>query len=60
MLRRTNYDLIPSSEITSESVYHERRALMKLGASAAILGMTPLMAAFGIREIQKCVRTDIV
>lgn len=50
MLRRTNYDLIPSSEITSESVYHERRALMKLGASAAILGMTPLMAALGFEK----------
>ena len=50
MLRRTNYDLIPSSEITSESIYHERRALMKLGTSAAMLGMTPLMAALGFEK----------
>lgn len=50
MLRGYNYDLIPSSEITSESVYHERRALMKLGASAALLGMTPLMAALGYQK----------
>jgi len=50
MLRRDNYDLIPSSEITSEAVYHERRALMKLGASAALLGALPLMAALGFEK----------
>lgn len=50
MLRRDNYDLIPSSEITSEAVYHERRALMKLGASAALLGASPLMAALGFEK----------
>lgn len=50
MLRRTNYDLIPSSEITFESIYHERRALMKLGASAALLGASPLMAALGFEK----------
>lgn len=50
MLIRNNYDVLSSSEITSESVYHERRALMKLGASAALLGMTPLMAALGYEK----------
>lgn len=50
MLRRDNYDLIPSSEITSEAVYHERRSLMKLGASAALLGASPLMAALGFEK----------
>jgi len=50
MLRRDNYDLIPSSEMTSEAVYHERRALMKLGASAALLGVSPLMAALGFEK----------
>jgi len=50
MLRRYNYDLIPSSEITSEAVYQERRALMKLGASAALLGASPLMAALGFEK----------
>ncbi len=50
MLRRDNYDLIPSSEITSEAVYHERRALMKLGASVALLGASPLMAALGFEK----------
>ncbi|AFV96585.1 MULTISPECIES: protein-methionine-sulfoxide reductase catalytic subunit MsrP [unclassified Sulfuricurvum] len=50
MLRRHNYDLIPSSEITSESLYHERRAFMKLGASAALLGTSPLMAALGFEK----------
>ncbi|ADR32975.1 oxidoreductase molybdopterin binding protein [Sulfuricurvum kujiense DSM 16994] len=50
MLRRDNYDLIHSSEITSEAVYHERRALMKLGASAALLGASPLMAALGFEK----------
>lgn len=50
MLRRDNYDLIPSSEITSEAVYHERRALMKLGVSAALLGASPLMAALGFEK----------
>lgn len=50
MLRRTNYDLIPSSEITSESIYHERRTLMKLGASVALLGTSPLMAALGFEK----------
>lgn len=50
MLRQRNYDLIPSSEITSESIYHERRALMKLGASAALLSASPLMAALGFEK----------
>ncbi|MDD2265543.1 protein-methionine-sulfoxide reductase catalytic subunit MsrP [Sulfuricurvum sp.] len=50
MLRRTNYDVIPSSEITSEQVYRERRELMKLGAAAALLGTSPLMAALGYEK----------
>ena len=50
MLRRTNYDEIPSSEITSESIYRERRELMKLGAAAALLGASPLMAALGYEK----------
>ncbi|HZF71292.1 protein-methionine-sulfoxide reductase catalytic subunit MsrP [Sulfuricurvum sp.] len=50
MLRRTNYDGIPSSEITSEQVYRERRELMKLGAAAALLGTSPLMAALGYEK----------
>ncbi|MDD2951090.1 MAG: protein-methionine-sulfoxide reductase catalytic subunit MsrP [Sulfuricurvum sp.] len=50
MLRRTNYDEIPSSEITSESIYRERRELMKLGAAAALLGTSPLMAALGYEK----------
>jgi len=50
MLRRTNYDEIPSSEITSEQVYRERRELMKLGVAAALLGTSPLMAALGYEK----------
>lgn len=50
MLRRTNYDVIPSSEITSEQVYRERRELMKLGASVALLGTSPLIAALGFEK----------
>lgn len=46
MLTRHNYsDLIPSSQITSESIYSERRSLMKLAASAVALAGTPLFAA---------------
>ena len=46
MLTRHNYpDLIPSSQITSESIYIQRRALMKLAASAVVLAGTPLFAA---------------
>lgn len=46
MLTRRNYsDLIPSSQITSESIYYERRSLMKLAASAVALAGTPLFAA---------------
>ena len=50
MLSRNNYALIPSSQITSESVYHERRAWMKLAASAAVLAASPLSAAFGYQK----------
>lgn len=46
MLTRRNYsDLIPSSQITSESIYSERRFLMKLTASAVALAGSPLFAA---------------
>ncbi|MDP2077467.1 MAG: protein-methionine-sulfoxide reductase catalytic subunit MsrP [Sulfuricurvum sp.] len=46
MLTRHNYsDLIPSNQITSESIYSERRALMKLAASTVALVGTPLFAA---------------
>lgn len=47
MLIRQDYAYLPSSEITSESVYQERRALMKLAASAAVLAGSPLLAALG-------------
>lgn len=47
MLIRTNYDAIPSSQITSESVYRERRELMKLAASTVVLAASPLSAALG-------------
>jgi len=51
MLIRNNYDLISSSEITSESVYHERRALMKLTVSATVLTMaSPLSAALAFQK----------
>jgi len=45
MLSRNNYNVISSSQITSESIYHERRLLMKLAASAAVLAASPLSAA---------------
>ena len=46
MLTRQNYpNLIPSSQITPEGVYKERRELMKLAASAVALAGTPLFAA---------------
>lgn len=47
MLSRNNYGSISSSQITSESVYYERRMLMKLGASAAVLAASPLSATLG-------------
>ncbi|MDD5716411.1 MAG: protein-methionine-sulfoxide reductase catalytic subunit MsrP [Sulfuricurvum sp.] len=53
MLRRNNYGLIPSSEITSESLYQERRAFMKLGASAALMGSVPLMAALDFEKSKR-------
>jgi sulfoxide reductase catalytic subunit YedY len=46
MLTRQNYPIaIPSSQITPEGVYKERRELMKLAASAVALAGTPLFAA---------------
>ena len=46
MLSRVNYsEPLASSQITPENVFHERRALMKLAASAAALAATPLSAA---------------
>ncbi|HQS66542.1 MAG TPA: protein-methionine-sulfoxide reductase catalytic subunit MsrP [Sulfuricurvum sp.] len=46
MLIRHNYTkTIPSNEITPESVYKERRELMKLAASAVALAATPLFGA---------------
>lgn len=51
MLIRRDYDPIPSSQITPESIYHERRSLMKLTASAAVLAASsPLMGAFEFRK----------
>jgi sulfoxide reductase catalytic subunit YedY len=45
MLIRKNYHQIGSSEITDESIYYQRRDLMKLAASAVALAGTPLFAA---------------
>lgn len=45
MLIRKHYDSIASSQITSESIYHERRLLMKLSASAVVLASSPIAAA---------------
>ena len=46
MLTRHNYsNVIPSSQITSESIYNERRSLMKLAASTVVLAGSPLFAA---------------
>ncbi|MDD5212560.1 MAG: protein-methionine-sulfoxide reductase catalytic subunit MsrP, partial [Sulfuricurvum sp.] len=51
MLTRHNYPaLIPSSQITSESIYSERRSLMKLAASAVALAGTPLFAALSFER----------
>lgn len=50
MLIRKDYDRIPSSQITSEPVYHDRRALMKLAASTAVLAASPLLAALDYRK----------
>ncbi|MGD9971122.1 MAG: protein-methionine-sulfoxide reductase catalytic subunit MsrP [Sulfuricurvum sp.] len=50
MLIRRNYDSVASSEITSESLYNERRQLMKLGAAAAVLAASPLSAALGYQK----------
>ena len=47
MLIRTDYTAVPFSEITDESVYKERREMMKLAASAALLAGSPLLAALG-------------
>ncbi|MDP1784812.1 MAG: molybdopterin-dependent oxidoreductase, partial [Sulfuricurvum sp.] len=54
MLTRHNYpELIPSSQITSESVYRERRELMKLAVSAVALAGTPLFAALSYEREKK-------
>lgn len=50
MLIRKDYDAIPSSHITSEAIFHDRRALMKLTASAAVLAASPLSAALGYQK----------
>ncbi len=51
MLTRHNYkETIPSSQITSESIYNERRSLMKLAASAVALAGTPLFAALSFER----------
>ena len=51
MLTRDNYkETIPSSQITSESIYAERRSLMKLAASAVALAGTPLFAALSFER----------
>jgi sulfoxide reductase catalytic subunit YedY len=47
MLIRKDYPPLPSSEITPESAYLQRRELMKLAASAAVLAGSPLLAALG-------------
>lgn len=47
MLIRKDYPFFLSSEITGESVYRERRELMKLAASAAVVAGSPLLAALG-------------
>lgn len=47
MLIRKDYPPPPSSEITSESVYSERRELMKLASAATVLAGSPLLAALG-------------
>lgn len=47
MLIRKDYACLPSSEITSESVYLQRRELMKLAASTALLAGSPLLGALG-------------
>ena len=51
MLSRSNYsNAITSSQITPETVYHERRALMKLAASAMALAASPLSAALSFEK----------
>jgi len=50
MLSRNSYNEIASSEITSESIYHQRRELMKLGAATAVLVASPLSAALGYQK----------
>jgi sulfoxide reductase catalytic subunit YedY len=51
MLIRKDYTSISSSLITPEAIYEERRALMKLTASAAVLAMaSPLSAALAFHK----------
>ncbi|HEX5670617.1 MAG TPA: protein-methionine-sulfoxide reductase catalytic subunit MsrP [Sulfuricurvum sp.] len=50
MLIRKNYNLIGSSEITDEGVYHQRRDLMKLVLGSAVLAATPLSAVLGYEK----------
>lgn len=50
MLIRKDYDPIPSSQITSESHYYERRMLMKLAAAAAVTVASPLSATLAFAK----------
>ena len=52
MLIRKNYNLIGSSEITDESIYHQRRDLMKLLFGSAVLAATPLSAALSYGKVK--------
>lgn len=50
MLIRKNYNKIESSEITDESIYYQRRDLMKLAACAVAFAGTPLFAALNFER----------
>jgi sulfoxide reductase catalytic subunit YedY len=50
MLIRKNYHQIGSSEITDESIYRQRRDLMKLVLGATALAATPLSAALSFSK----------
>ncbi|HEX5623372.1 MAG TPA: protein-methionine-sulfoxide reductase catalytic subunit MsrP [Sulfuricurvum sp.] len=50
MLIRNNYDVISSSDITSESIYLQRRELMKLAGGMAAWMATPLSAALSYEK----------
>lgn len=52
MLIRKNYNQIGSSDITDESIYRQRRDLMKLALGAAALAATPLSAALSFSKIK--------